>query len=107
MRYHVYVGMDDKKLQWLRDGIVAYDVVEMYGQMFHILVLPEKLGEYNVVEITNFDTKFPMKRLYRWFARNNIADIGPMTLKQFDATYPKYAARWFTDGTYEPEWSID
>lgn len=97
MRRHIYVGLLDARLQWLQGGIVVYDVVEFYGQLFHIYPIA-KIGNYTVVEITNFDTKFPMKRLYRWFKRNDIPGVvGPFTLNQLAAAYPDFVNEHFRD----------
>lgn len=104
MRRHIYIGVTDARRTWLENRITEYDIIEFYGQKFHIMFAPEKLGNYHVVEITNYDIKFSMKRLYRYLTRqkdegklNGI--VGPMTLKQLFTAYPTYVRRWFTDGT--------
>lgn len=101
MRRHIYIGLNDSKLQWLRDGVFAFDLVDFYGHHFHISEIT-KINQYTVVEITNNDERSPLKRLYRFLKRSNITGvIGPFTLIQLANAHPAFVNRWLTDGSFD------
>jgi hypothetical protein len=107
MRRHIYIAVNDRRLEWLKEKIICYDIFEVYGQHFHMLEVA-KQGEYTVIEIINVNPRSPMRRLYRFLKRENYFGVlGPFTPPQLMKAYPKFVARHLTNGTLNEakEWT--
>lgn len=105
MRVHLYIAVTDERLDFVKsrrvDDNPDCDIVDFYGNWFHVLHVA-KINNYHVLEFTNWDQRWTIRRLYRFLKRQNFSGvIGPCTLKQLQVEYPQFVQRYLTDGSYD------